>query len=285
MLTQKSLGLSLVALCCYFQLLSQEYSVSSHFYPSIAGTYRPFTTTDGVRNYKNTTANIYLFRSAGLWIFSDQPNTTGMLIDFETSNAPTPPVGTWQSTTVVDLLLPVDWGYFRSNTQDEAIALEWETLTESNNSGFSVERSQDGIRFESIAWIEGRGSTQEASVYEFLDANPPLVPLVYYRLKQIDFDGSYAYSELISVQHQSLRTLSVYPTVLPQNNARLFIRGGEQFQSFHVVSVSGRLLFSKNLKSEWLQELDLSKLSAGQYYLVGKNGDQDQSLPFIIVNP
>ncbi|NRB46187.1 MAG: hypothetical protein HRU41_00840 [Saprospiraceae bacterium] len=285
MLTQKSLGLSLVALCCYFQLLSQEYSVSSPFYPSIAGTYRPFTTTDGVTNYKHITANVYLFRSAGLWIFGSQPDLTGMIIDFETSNLPSPPIGEWISSTVVDLLLPVEWGYFRSMLKGETIALEWETLTESNNSGFAVERSQDGIRFESIAWVEGRGSTQEPSAYEFFDTHPPQVPLIYYRLKQIDFDGSYDYSELISVQHQSLRPLSVYPTVLSKRNAKLYIRGGAPFESFHVVNNSGRLLFSKNLKSEWQRELDLSSLAAGQYYLMAKKGEHIQSLPFFIINP
>ncbi len=285
MLTQKSLGLSLVALCCYFQLLSQEYSVSSPFYPSIAGTYRPFTTTDGVTNYKHISANVFLFRTAGLWIFGSQPDMTGSIIDFETSNLPTPPIGQWTSFTVVDLLLPVEWGYFRSKTQEEAIVLEWETLTESNNSGFAVERSQDGIRFESIAWVEGRGSTQENSVYAFLDQQLPEVPLLYYRLKQIDFDGSYAYSRLISVQHQTLRSFSVYPTVLSKNNAKLQIRGGEQLKSFYVVNVEGRLLFSINRESEWQQELDLSALRPGQYYFVGRNGSQIRSLPFFILNP
>lgn len=285
MLTQKSLGLSLVALCCYFQLLSQGYSVSSPNYPIVNGTYRPFTTTDGVNNYKNTTANVYLFRSAGFWMFGAQPDASGTIHDLEASNLPNPPIGEWTSMTVVDLLLPVEWGYFRSMPNGKTIALEWETLTENHNSGFSVERSQDGIRFESIAWVEGRGSTQEPSAYEFVDADPPEVPLVYYRLKQIDFDGSYDYSKLISVQHQSLRPLSVYPTVLSKRNAKLYIRGGAPFESFYVVNNSGRLLFSKKLKSEWQRELDLSSLAAGQYYLMAKKGEHIQSLPFFIISP
>lgn len=284
MLTQKSLGLSLVALCCYFQLLSQEYSVSSLSYPSIAGTYRPFTTTDGVTNFKNTTANVYLFRSIGMWIFGTQPDVTGMIIDFETSNLPSPPVGQWTSLTMVDFLLPVEWGYFHSKTQEGGIVLEWETLTESSNSGFSVERSQDGIRFESIAWVEGRGNTQEASTYRFLDHDPPETPLIYYRLKQIDFDGSYDYSELISVQHQTLRPLSLYPTVLSQNNAWLQIRGGEQFESLYVVDAKGRVIVSRKMGPEWQKQLDLSALSAGQYRLVGHTSTLLQSLPFFIIN-
>lgn len=285
MLTQKSLGLSLVALCCYFQLLSQEYSVSSPFYPSIAGTYRPFTTTDGVTNYKHITTNVYLFRTAGLWIFGSQPDMTGSIIDFETSNLPTPPIGQWTSFTVVDLLLPVEWGYFRARTREAGTILEWETLTESNNSGFAVERSQDGIRFESIAWVEGRGSTQESSAYTFLDQQLPAVPLLYYRIKQVDFDGSYAYSEVVSVQNQALNAFSIYPTVLSRSNAKLQIRGGEQLKSFHVVNVEGSLLFSKNTGPEWQWEVDLSALGPGQYYFVGRNGSQTRSLPFFIVNP
>ena len=132
---------------------------------------------------------------------------------------------------------------------------------------------------------KGEEVARRLQFYEFLDQELPDVPLVYYRLKQIDFDGTYAYSEVVSVQHQRLRPLSVYPTVLSKSNAKLQIRGGGQFKSFHVVNVEGRLLFSRIREPEWQQEVDLSALGPGQYYFVGKNGSQLRSLPFFIVNP
>lgn len=284
MLTQKQSWLGVIALCLSLSLLSQEYSVSSTYAPALAGTYRPFTTTDGVSNYKHLTANLYLFRSAGLWTFADQPDLTGMIIDFEMSNAPTPPVGGWLSGTVVDLLLPVEFNYFRGRSKGGVIALEWETLTESGNSGFAVERSRDGMSFETIAWVEGNGSTQSVSRYSYLDEEKGNSPVVYYRLKQLDFDGAFEYSDIVAVSRLVQASFVLYPNAISKGDFKMQVRGVGALERYRIVDLYGRRLAYWEGKQELPFDLVLPELPAGQYYLMLEKQNHQEALPFLIFN-
>jgi|GEM_PF-6172821 len=284
MLTQKQSWLGLIALCLSLSLLSQEYSVSSTYAPALAGTYRPFTTTDGVTNYKHLTANLYLFRTAGLWTFADQPDFTGLIIDFEMSNAPTPPIGSWTSGTVVDLLLPVEFNYFHAHLKGDIIELEWETLTESGNSGFAIEKSPDGMSFEIIAWVEGNGSTQAVSRYSYQDEEKGNSPVIYYRLKQLDFDGAFEYSDIIAVSRPVEAPFVLYPNVMRKGDLRMQVRGVGVLENYHIVDMQGRRLAYWEGQRELPFELELSGLPSGQYYLIIEKQSHPQALPFLILN-
>lgn len=96
--------------------------------------------------------------------------------------------------------LPVELEWFRASvTPETSVLLEWRTTSELNNEAFEVERSKDGFDFARIARIDGAGTTTQSSDYSLLDEQP-LAGLSYYRLKQIDFDGTVMYSGLVSVR-------------------------------------------------------------------------------------
>ncbi len=76
--------------------------------------------------------------------------------------------------------------------------MNWETVTEKNNEGFDVERSMDNKTFTKIGNVSGRGTTTERQSYTYTD-NSSSGGKIYYRLKQLDYDGSYAYSKTIEV--------------------------------------------------------------------------------------
>jgi hypothetical protein len=76
--------------------------------------------------------------------------------------------------------------------------LKWRTATETNNYGFQVERSKDNESYEQITFVPGFGSTTEPKSYSYTD-NSVNSGTYYYRLKQIDFDGSFSYSEVLEV--------------------------------------------------------------------------------------
>lgn len=106
--------------------------------------------------------------------------------------------------------LPVELVYFRASlTPEKLVNLEWQTASELNNDVFEVERSQDGFDFTSIARINGAGTTSTKNDYSLLDQFP-LSGTSYYRLKQIDFDGSYTYSYLVPVKRGD-DPFTVYP--------------------------------------------------------------------------
>ncbi|HSR17204.1 MAG TPA: T9SS type A sorting domain-containing protein, partial [Ignavibacteriaceae bacterium] len=78
------------------------------------------------------------------------------------------------------------------------VLITWETASETNNAGFNVERSSDNVKFESITFIKGKGTTTAKSHYSYSDVSV-LSAKCFYRLKQVDYDGSFNYSKSIEV--------------------------------------------------------------------------------------
>ncbi|MDP3150106.1 MAG: YCF48-related protein [Ignavibacteria bacterium] len=93
---------------------------------------------------------------------------------------------------------PVELVSFSSTISDNKVNLTWKTATEKNNSGFDVERKLENTNWTKIGFVKGQGSTTESSNYAFVDS-PNKNGKISYRLKQIDFDGGYTYSNEIEV--------------------------------------------------------------------------------------
>jgi hypothetical protein len=94
--------------------------------------------------------------------------------------------------------IPVELVSFTANVIDGKVNLTWTTATETNNSRFEVERSSNGVDFAFVGSVKGNGTTTERNTYNFVD-NSVNVGKYTYRLKQVDFDGSYEYSKSIEV--------------------------------------------------------------------------------------
>lgn len=103
--------------------------------------------------------------------------------------------------------IPVELKSFSASVNENSVLLEWLTATELNNSGFVIERRKvDNLKFpaseeewKSIAFIKGNGTTTEQNYYSYKDENLPTGNFQY-RLKQIDFDGSFEYSNIVQVE-------------------------------------------------------------------------------------
>jgi hypothetical protein len=105
--------------------------------------------------------------------------------------------------------VPVELTMFSGTYINSTIQLEWETATETNNSGFDIERRFENTSFEKIGFVAGSGSTTVETHYSFTDENP-LVGKNYYRLKQIDFSGEFAYSDEIMVEVNRLADFQLF---------------------------------------------------------------------------
>lgn len=97
-----------------------------------------------------------------------------------------------------DITLPIELNNFEGNYLGDNIMLSWQTVSEINNEKFEIEESQDGILFRKYDDINGMGTSSALSKYSFIVKNPRS-ELLYYRLKQIDYDGKHQYSKIISV--------------------------------------------------------------------------------------
>lgn len=105
---------------------------------------------------------------------------------------------TYSASTVTVNALPVELVTFNGLKKNNVVKLSWQTATELNNEAFMVEKSLDGAKFSTIGKVDGAGTTFETQNYNFVDENPGK-GVAYYRLKQMDFDGSYEYSDVVSV--------------------------------------------------------------------------------------
>ncbi len=103
-------------------------------------------------------------------------------------------------------IVPVELTSFTANVSEQKIILNWATATELNNYGFEIERAsgnKDGLHYITIGFVNGKGSSTEISNYTFIDKSP-FAGKSFYRLKQIDFDGTYKYYNSVSVEYSGV---------------------------------------------------------------------------------
>ena len=188
--------------------------------------------------------------------------------------------------------LPVQLTAFEALTSGDAITLKWNTSSETNNAGFEIERAvvssvesperpdRDAIPWQKIAFVEGHGSTTEAQNYEYVDAVDPLVSSVFlYRLKQIDFDGRFEYSEEIEVTLLAPQgaALSNYPNPFNPNTTIHFAIPLDAEVNLKVYDASGRevrTLVRGYRPAGWHEvQFDASELPSGVYFYTLQAGD------------
>jgi hypothetical protein len=97
----------------------------------------------------------------------------------------------------IDYTVPVELTSFAANAVRDEVELNWRTATETNNQGFEIERMTAGGGFEQVGYVAGFGTTTEPKSYSFVDSKLEAGNYSY-RLKQIDFDGSYEYSNEVN---------------------------------------------------------------------------------------
>jgi hypothetical protein len=128
------------------------------------------------------------------------------------------------------IVLPVKLLDFSGTPFEDYNLIEWSTLTELNNDYFILERSSDGISFEKVDIIKGNGNSSEQISYSYQHSYPH--ELEYYRLKQVDFDGRYEYSNIIAVRQKTDINVSIYPN--PAKND-LFIGLSESTEGIYTI--------------------------------------------------
>ncbi len=98
-------------------------------------------------------------------------------------------------------ILPVELVYFFPADVDSGVILFFGTATEVENYGFDVQRAYSDLTFESIGFVEGNGNSNSPKNYNYFDSTVIKSGTVYYRLKQIDFNGTFDFSDTISIDY------------------------------------------------------------------------------------
>ncbi len=169
-------------------------------------------------------------------------------------------------TAITSELLPVTWQEFTLQKNGTSAVLKWSTAQESNTDKFFVERSIDGVHFNSIASMDAAGNTAASSQYTYQDDNP--YPGVnFYRIRLMDRDGKFSYSATKSIQFDELQTRLVQLSPNPaKSTVSLYIAGNKTLLNVKLVDATGRLIHDFEMKADRLS-IPVMQLSQGIYYI------------------
>lgn len=172
--------------------------------------------------------------------------------------------------------LPVELLYFEAQQKNESIIeLNWATASEINNAYFVVERSNNAVDFESIGTVEGAGNSNTVLTYKYNDVLP-LQATSYYRLKQVDFNGEYEYSQILPLTRGTTSLAqyewSVFPNPVSSKEA-LLIAAQQADEEVHIqlFDVVGKLVYESNESSKYEYVIHIASmggLPSGVYNLI-----------------
>jgi len=187
--------------------------------------------------------------------------------------------------------LPIQLLDFKAElNEDGGVDLGWTTASEVNNEYFSIERSTDGIDFETVLERDGAGNSNQHLEYAAIDENP-LAGTSYYRLKQTDYDGSFAYSELRAVNVLKELKFSVKPNPATDRLQITFgeIAGGSVFvmtpeykAKIRIYNIAGKLVYKKKFDDTFYKfNIDVSNFDEGMYLVNLETAGQVYKTKFV----
>jgi hypothetical protein len=153
--------------------------------------------------------------------------------------------------------MPVELIDFSVRKNDDQVFIEWSTASEFNNSGFEIQHSVNATDWEVLSFVSGYGSTDRLNTYEFTD-NAPKSGLNYYRLKQVDFDGSFEYLGINTVDF-GVNTLTVFP-----NPASDQIQFTDDYRgAYEIYNSLGNVVLTGHM----VDVIAIDQLKAGIYFI------------------
>ncbi len=191
--------------------------------------------------------------------------------------------GTATTQNLVNSVLPVELIQFTGQLIEDKTRLYWASASEVKVAGYEIWRSSNGQDWD---FLDYRLANNQPSEYYNWDNNP-FLGTTYYRLKMIDLDGQFEFSNIISVSRDQTNTIKLYPN--PASNV-LGIEMGLAEDALVELSIHNALgkLVQQSLpfqfeKGTAIVRLDISSLTSGTYYLLSKNGNTIRTQPFVVV--
>ncbi len=174
-------------------------------------------------------------------------------------------------TTITSAPLPVKLLSFTARATGTGIQLNWATAQEVNNAFFTVERSVDGVRFESIATVAGAGNSNQVIQYAYTDVSAT-GNKVYYRLTQTDIDGNFTRS-VVQVLHleDKEQQISIFPNPV-QNQFKVVLPNGVKEAVLSIFDAKGMLLQQQRITGG--QYINSTALRTGIYYITLRTAEK-----------
>jgi hypothetical protein len=180
---------------------------------------------------------------------------------------------------VIDNILPVELISFTGSGTSSGVKLNWKTATEVNNFGFDIERkliANSGVKISSdwktIGFVEGNGNSNSPKTYSFFDYSASGISSLHYRLKQIDNDGHYEYSQTIEVEltPNQFELKQNYPNPFNPTTTIEYYIAESEFVNLSIFNSLGEevktLVNMVQAQGKYKIEFDGGNLTSGIYY-------------------
>jgi len=180
--------------------------------------------------------------------------------------------------------LPVTWLSVTGEMSKGSAIIKWSTASEFNTAGFTVEHSDDGLKFASLHHLAAAGNSNRVRQYQWIHTSPKQ-GINYYRIRQTDRDGRYNYTKVITLQYfTNATTIRIFPNPVIEKLTVLVPEGrrGGNDNYIRIFDVMGKEVMRQKIIVGTKQlDLNTSKLSAGIYHLQMMLHGNLQTVPFI----
>lgn len=219
--------------------------------------------------FDESTSSYFILKELG----ENQYNNTYSNIAISDINLPSGTFQIYFGTSSTPL--PIKLIMFEAKKVNSTSVLEWNTLLEENNKGFEIQRSLDGKNWEEIGYSNSKsenGYSKVKLIYNFIDNNPE-AGTNYYRLKQVDYNGNFAYSQVRQVLFtDQLPSVTIYP-----NPARdyIIIDGLSHSSNIYIINTNSQIVYTQEINNE-NNKIDLNQFATGLYTIivVRENGEK-----------
>lgn len=176
--------------------------------------------------------------------------------------------------------LPVELSSFTATPLTSTIQLDWLTNTEINNDYFDIEKSIDGKHYKTLGRVAGVGNSFTPIEYQFIDRNPQQ-GINYYRLKQVDVNGSFDYSSIIYLTFRGDNQIAIFPNPTADKITAEFSASTNANAVFQLINIDGKVA------KEWISpinqgansiNIEVQNLASGIYLLNGYSEQDGQIL-------
>lgn len=165
-------------------------------------------------------------------------------------------------------VLPIELTHFSAKSENNQSILSWQTTSEKDNAFFGIEHATNGNDFREIAQVKGNGTTTQLADYQYIHTTPS-VGANYYRLRQVDFNGTTTHSPIRSVWVSNKGKISLFPTVSP-HEITLRTDDTETTQTYEIYNMLGERVLFGEIQGQ--KTILISELSRG-VYIVKINGE------------
>ena len=200
------------------------------------------------------------------------PTGTINIVSNTLSGVSVQPTDFFRSWTLNDnsVPLPIELLYFEATCTNGKMTFNWCTASETNNNYFIIEKSLDANSFQVLGTVQGSGTSTVKHCYSFVN-NSNESNITYYRLKQIDINGNYKYSNIISVNcsNENTSDFNVFPN--PNNGAFTIV--SSEMGIYIIVNELGQTVQQIAINEANNLQANINGLRAGIYFIIGKMND------------